>query len=251
MHVGASGGNVILCGCAPASTLRLRVARRVLTIRPRCPPCAAKFHRWPFRRMLPMPIATGRTARRLVRRHDRLLSRSTKIEKSFGPVQVLHGISFDLPAGRVVGLLGENGAGKSTLMKILAGYEVPTGGAVRIDGEVMRFDGPRAAEQRGIVMIHQEFALAEDLTIAQNIFLGHEQTRGGWLRDAAYAGRNRAGAAAGRPGGAARHTGAPADRGPEAAGRDRQGAAAPRADIGDGRTDPPPSPLARPNACSR
>jgi ribose transport system ATP-binding protein len=107
-----------------------------------------------------------------------------RVEKSFGPVQVLHGVSFELAPGRVVGLLGENGAGKSTLMKILAGYEALSGGELRIDGDAVRFDGPRAAEARGIVMIHQEFALAEDLTIAQNIFLGHETTRGWWLDDA-------------------------------------------------------------------
>jgi ribose transport system ATP-binding protein len=108
-----------------------------------------------------------------------------KVVKSFGPVEVLHGVSFDLAPGRVVGLLGENGAGKSTLMKILAGYEALSGGELRIDGQAVRFDGPRAAESRGIVMIHQEFALAEDLTIAQNIFLGHEKTRGWWLDDVA------------------------------------------------------------------
>jgi ribose transport system ATP-binding protein len=108
-----------------------------------------------------------------------------RVVKAFGAVQVLHGVSFELEPGRVVGLLGENGAGKSTLMKILAGYEAPTGGEVRVDGEAVHFDGPRAAEARGIVMIHQEFALAEDLTIAQNVFLGHELTRGWLLDDAA------------------------------------------------------------------
>ena len=107
------------------------------------------------------------------------------IVKSFGAVQVLHGVSFELAPGRVVGLLGENGAGKSTLMKILAGYEAPGGGELRIDGAAASFDGPRAAEARGIVMIHQEFALAEDLTIAQNVFLGHERRRGWWLDDKA------------------------------------------------------------------
>jgi ribose transport system ATP-binding protein len=107
------------------------------------------------------------------------------IVKAFGPVEVLHGVSFELAAGRVVGLLGENGAGKSTLMKILAGYETITGGALRVGGESVRFDGPRAAEARGIAMIHQEFALAEDLTIAQNVFLGHELTRGWRLDDVA------------------------------------------------------------------
>ena len=107
------------------------------------------------------------------------------VVKAFGPVRVLHGVSFDLAPGRVVGLLGENGAGKSTLMKILSGYEAPTAGQVVVDGAPVRFDGPRAAEARGIVMIHQEFALAEDLTIAQNVFLGHEFQRGWWLDDRA------------------------------------------------------------------
>lgn len=104
------------------------------------------------------------------------------IAKSFGSVAVLHDVSFELTAGRAVGLLGENGAGKSTLMKILAGYEAPSGGELRLDGRAVCFDGPRAAEAQGIAMIHQEFALAEALTVAQNIFLGHELKRG-WLLD--------------------------------------------------------------------
>ena len=104
--------------------------------------------------------------------------------KDFGPVRVLHGVSFELAPGRVYGLLGENGAGKSTLMKILAGYEPVSGGQLLIDGQPQRFAGSRAAEAAGIVLIHQEFNLAEDLTIAQNIFLGHEKTRG-WLLDEA------------------------------------------------------------------
>ena len=120
------------------------------------------------------------------------------VVKSFGPVQVLHGVSFEIAPGRVIGLLGENGAGKSTLMKILAGYEALSGGELRIDGTAVSFDGPRAAEARGIVMIHQEFALAEDLSIAQNIFLGHEKTRGlmGFLR-AAHSGTRPSGGRAG------------------------------------------------------
>lgn len=105
-----------------------------------------------------------------------------QVVKRFGPVQVLHGVSFDLAPGRVYGLLGENGAGKSTLMKILSGYEMPSEGQVCIDGRAVTFGGSRAAEAEGIVMIHQEFNLAEDLTIAQNIFLGHELRRS-WLLD--------------------------------------------------------------------
>jgi ribose transport system ATP-binding protein len=105
-----------------------------------------------------------------------------EIVKAFGPVEVLHGVSFTLAPGRVYGLLGENGAGKSTLMKILAGYEAASAGELLIDGRAQRFEGSRDAEALGIVLIHQEFNLAEDLTIAQNIFLGHEKKRG-WLLD--------------------------------------------------------------------
>ncbi len=104
------------------------------------------------------------------------------IRKAFGPVEVLHGISFELPPGRICALLGENGAGKSTLMKIASGYEQPTAGELRLDGEPVRFAGSREAETAGIVLIHQEFNLAEDLTVAQNIALGHERKRG-WLLD--------------------------------------------------------------------
>ncbi|MDQ7974927.1 MAG: sugar ABC transporter ATP-binding protein [Rhodocyclaceae bacterium] len=97
------------------------------------------------------------------------------IRKSFGPVEVLHGVSFALAPGRVVGLLGENGAGKSTLMKILAGYESPSAGELRINGQVQQLRSSRDAEALGIVLIHQEFNLAEDLSVADNIFLGHEK----------------------------------------------------------------------------
>ena len=117
------------------------------------------------------------------------------LRKAFGPVQVLHGVSFALQPGRVVGVLGENGAGKSTLMKILAGYEQLTGGEMRINGQAMSFSGSRAAEAEGIVLIHQEFNLAEDLSVAQNIFLGHEKKRG-WLLDDASMERDAAAALA-------------------------------------------------------
>ena len=108
-----------------------------------------------------------------------------QIVKAFGPVQVLHGVSFSLQPGRVYGLLGENGAGKSTLMKILSGYEQPSAGTLRIHGVPQQFASSRDAEALGIVLIHQEFNLAEDLSVAQNIFLGHEKKRGFLLDDAA------------------------------------------------------------------
>ncbi len=105
------------------------------------------------------------------------------IGKNFGPVQVLRDVSFELAPGKVIGLLGENGAGKSTLVKILAGYEVASEGGFSINGQPCAFANSREAEAAGVVMIHQEFNLAEDLTIAQNIFLGHERTKAGLLDD--------------------------------------------------------------------
>ncbi|MDQ7982167.1 sugar ABC transporter ATP-binding protein [Paraburkholderia sp. SARCC-3016] len=114
-----------------------------------------------------------------------LAVRFDDIRKDFGPVRVLHGVSFELAPGRIYGLLGENGAGKSTLMKILAGYERASSGAVLVDGAPQQFDSSRAAETAGIVLIHQEFNLSEHLTIAQNMYLGHEKRRGLLLDDAA------------------------------------------------------------------
>jgi ribose transport system ATP-binding protein len=107
------------------------------------------------------------------------------ITKDYGAVRVLHDVRFELEPGRVYGLLGENGAGKSTLVKILAGYETSSAGELRIDGVLRRFANSREAEAAGIVLIHQEFNLAEDLTVAQNIFLGRELRRGWLLDDAA------------------------------------------------------------------
>jgi ribose transport system ATP-binding protein len=114
-----------------------------------------------------------------------LAVRFDDIRKDFGPVRVLHGVSFDLAPGRIYGLLGENGAGKSTLMKILAGYEHASSGTVLVDGVPQHFDGSRAAEAAGIVLIHQEFNLPEHLSIVQNMYLGHEKRRGWLLDDAA------------------------------------------------------------------
>lgn len=100
------------------------------------------------------------------------------VSKSFGPVEVLHNVSLVLNAGSVHALIGENGAGKSTTMKILAGYQPPTSGGVQLDSKPVTFDSLQDGEAAGIVMIHQEFNLAEQLTVEQNIFLGRELKRG-------------------------------------------------------------------------
>jgi len=103
------------------------------------------------------------------------------VRKSFGPVEVLHGVNLDLRAGEVLALIGENGAGKSTTMKILAGYQPATSGTILLDGEEVTFGSLHDGEEAGIVMIHQEFNLAEQLTVEQNIFLARELRRGPFL----------------------------------------------------------------------
>ena len=100
------------------------------------------------------------------------------VDKSFGPVRILHGVSLELRPGEVHALIGENGAGKSTTMKILTGYLRPTQGEVLLDGKPAAFRNSQEAEDQGVVLIHQEFNLAEDLTVEENVFLGRELKRG-------------------------------------------------------------------------
>ncbi|MGA0541969.1 sugar ABC transporter ATP-binding protein [Neotabrizicola sp. VNH66] len=113
------------------------------------------------------------------------------VSRSFGPIEVLHGVSLALRPGRVHALIGENGAGKSTTMKILAGYQLPSSGQVLLDGRETVFATMGEAEAQGISMIHQEFNLAEQLTVEQNIFLGRELWRGLLLDKAAMQARTR------------------------------------------------------------
>lgn len=104
------------------------------------------------------------------------------LARDFGPVRVLQDISLELRRGEVHAILGENGAGKSTLMKILSGYLSPSGGLLTLDGQRVSFRRSRDAEARGVVLIHQEINLADDLTVEENIFLGIEQHRGPFVK---------------------------------------------------------------------
>ncbi|GES44112.1 sugar ABC transporter ATP-binding protein [Rhizobium dioscoreae] len=103
------------------------------------------------------------------------------ISKSFNGVQVLFSVNFDLRAGEIHALMGENGAGKSTLVKVLSGFEQPTSGEILLDGKPVKLPPNGAAEALGIVIIHQEFNLAEHLTVTESLFLGREVTRFGVL----------------------------------------------------------------------
>ena len=104
-----------------------------------------------------------------------------RIAKSFNGVQVLFSVNFELRAGEIHALMGENGAGKSTLVKILSGFEQPTSGEILLDGQPVKLPPNGQAEHLGIVIIHQEFNLAEHLTVTESLFLGREVTRFGVL----------------------------------------------------------------------
>ncbi|MEU8376406.1 sugar ABC transporter ATP-binding protein [Micromonospora sp. NPDC048894] len=101
------------------------------------------------------------------------------IRKSFLGVRVLDGVDLDVAPGEVHAVVGENGAGKSTLMKIVSGGYAPDGGTVEVDGAPQVFRGPRDAQRAGIGIIHQEFNLLPDRTVAENVHLGHEPVRRG------------------------------------------------------------------------
>jgi ribose transport system ATP-binding protein len=103
------------------------------------------------------------------------------IEKSFGPIAVLHGVSVSVEPGEVHGLLGENGAGKSTMLNILCGVLRPNAGQILVDGQPIHIQSPRDASAAGIAMIHQELQQVPELTVAQNIFLGAALRRAGAL----------------------------------------------------------------------
>ena len=106
------------------------------------------------------------------------LLRMRGITKTFFGVPVLEGVDLDAATGEVHAVVGENGAGKSTLMKILAGAHQPDAGTILLDGQDVRFGHPREAQARGVSIIYQEFTLLPERTVAQNIFLGREPTRG-------------------------------------------------------------------------
>lgn len=105
------------------------------------------------------------------------------IRKSFGDVNVLKDVTFELLKGEVHALVGENGAGKSTLMKILMGVYDFDDGKLILNGKEVKFSTPRDAQKRGISMIYQEFSLVDDLSVAENIFMGRLPRRKNGLID--------------------------------------------------------------------
>jgi len=99
------------------------------------------------------------------------------LRKSFGPVEALRGVDLELSPGEVLAIVGDNGAGKSTLIKHIAGVFRPDAGEIRLAGEVLNLGSPRDARERGIETVYQDLALADDLSVGANIFLGREPVR--------------------------------------------------------------------------
>lgn len=118
------------------------------------------------------------------KRCNSLLLEMRHIDKSFPGVHALKNVSMKLRSGEVLGLVGENGAGKSTLIKVLGGAHLPDSGSILIEGQSAHILSPTAAQQAGVSIIYQEFNLIPDLTVRENIFLGREKTRMGFVRAA-------------------------------------------------------------------
>lgn len=104
------------------------------------------------------------------------------VQKRFGATHALKGVSFEVAPGTVHALIGENGAGKSTLMKILSGAYQPDAGTIELNGEAFVPQNPLHARRSGIAMIYQELTLAPHLSVEENILLGCEPARFGWIK---------------------------------------------------------------------
>jgi D-xylose transport system ATP-binding protein len=105
------------------------------------------------------------------------------LNQSFGPVHVLHDIDLAVYPGEVTALVGDNGAGKTTLVKVVAGINRPDSGQILFEGKPVTIRDPRAASDLGIEFVYQDLALADNLDITQNMFLGREIRRLGFLSD--------------------------------------------------------------------
>ena len=100
------------------------------------------------------------------------------VSKAFGAVQALYRVDFEVRPGEVMALVGDNGAGKSTLIKGIAGIYPFDEGEVRFEGEHVTIHGPRDAARPGIEVVYQDLALADNLDVVANMFLGRERTLG-------------------------------------------------------------------------
>jgi fructose transport system ATP-binding protein len=110
-----------------------------------------------------------------------VIFKATGIVKRYGGVTALDGVNFELRAGEILAVIGDNGAGKTSLIKVLSGAIVPDEGSLELDGKVVRFRSPIDARKHGIETVYQELAVAPAMTIAENLFLGREIIKPGFL----------------------------------------------------------------------
>ena len=103
------------------------------------------------------------------------------LRKAYGHIQALNGVSFSAACGEILAIVGDNGAGKSTLIKILSGDICPDAGSIRLDNKEYRKMNPRLAHQCGIATVYQDLSLVNTLNVWENIFLGHEHRKLGFL----------------------------------------------------------------------
>ena len=111
----------------------------------------------------------------------KLVMQATGLVKRYGQVTALDGADFELRAGEILAVIGDNGAGKSSLIKALSGATIPDEGEIRLDGQPIRFRSPMDARRVGIETVYQDLAVAPAMTIAENLFLGRELRRAGFL----------------------------------------------------------------------
>ncbi|GAB4214017.1 MAG: ATP-binding cassette domain-containing protein [Rhodoferax sp.] len=110
-----------------------------------------------------------------------LVMQARGLVKRFGKVTALDGTDFELRAGEILAVIGDNGAGKSSLIKCLSGASIPDEGQLFLDGQPIHFKSPIDARRAGIETVYQDLAVAPAMTIAENLFLGRELRRPGWL----------------------------------------------------------------------
>ena len=110
-----------------------------------------------------------------------LVMEARGLVKRYGQVTALDGSDFELRAGEIMAVIGDNGAGKSSLIKALSGATIPDEGEIRLDGKVIHFKSPIDARREGIETVYQDLAVAPAMTISENLFMGREIIKTGWL----------------------------------------------------------------------
>ena len=114
---------------------------------------------------------------------DDIVLKISNVSKSFGAIQALRGVDFELRRGEIHAIAGENGAGKSTLMNIIDGILQPDSGEVSLNGESVQITSPARAQELGIGFVHQEIALCPDISVAENIFMAEISSSRKWFMD--------------------------------------------------------------------